>query len=433
MTDEAGHGPGDGAGPWLPDGELARTLDLLSELVVRYRVDDLKLVYCNRAWAGQFREDPASLLGRPLDQLLNDAEMAGLRAQLSRLGPDAPFLHDERPRPASRDRERWVEWTDRYLPLPGGPEVLAVGRDVTERHNAQLALAASENLFRTLAESATDLVWRLGTDPPALTYLSPSIERIAGWPADRITGDVERLRGYLDDDGRQVLERALAGDQPPDRFDLRLQRADGAWVTLEMQVARLPDGWQGIGRDVTKIRELQTELEDLALRDPLTGLANRRLLAVLLEAGLARAARTGAHLVVSLVDLDDFKAVNDEHGHAAGDAVLQEAARRLTEGVRGADVVARLGGDEFVTVHETDATGGRAVLRRLAQVLSPPYRLPSGAEVVCAPSIGTADSAHHSEAADLLAAADSAMYAAKRRHRASASNGGGPAAGPPSH
>ncbi len=222
----------------------------------------------------------------------------------------------------------------------------------------------------------------------------------------------------LDEHGNEILDRALAGEQPPERFDMRMRRADGEWVTLEMHVARLPDGWQGIGRDVTQLRRLQEELADLALRDPLTGLANRRLLEILLDTALARAERSGAPLLVSLVDLDDFKRVNDEHGHAAGDAVLRQVGQRLSATVRGADVVARLGGDEFVTVHETDRGGAEVILRRLAAVLTPAYVLPDGTLVSCLPSIGSADSRENATAADLLAAADAAMYRAKREHRA---------------
>jgi diguanylate cyclase (GGDEF)-like protein/PAS domain S-box-containing protein len=408
--------------PALPDVELARMLDLLSDLVARYRVDDLRLTYCNRAWAAQFKAAPSDLIGTRLDRWLNDEERAGLRAQLARLGPDNPFLRDEVPRPASRNPFRYVEWADRYLPLPGGAEILAVGRDVTERHVAQVRLAASEVLFRTFAEAAIDLVWRLTIRPkPALSYVSPSVHALTGWRVDDLSGGIDRLREVVDEDGARVLERALAGEEPPERFDMRMRRADSSWITLEMQVVKLPDGWQGIGRDVTQIRLLQEELAGLALRDPLTGLANRRLLDILMEAALARIDRTGAPLTVSLVDLDDFKAINDQLGHAAGDEVLRQAAHRLVGTVRGADVVARLGGDEFVVAHESDASDGGSVLERLTAVLSEPYELADGTRLICLPSIGTADTRDHEHplhAADLLAAADAAMYTAKRAHRA---------------
>ena len=120
----------------------------------------------------------------------------------------------------------------------------------------------------------------------------------------------------------------------------------------ETQTTVVRDAVQGVTRDVTELRRLQDRLAALALRDPLTGLANRRLLDELLDAELARTQRNDVPLAVAYIDLDGLKQVNDTYGHDAGDAVLCEAARRLVSIVRGADVVARLGGDEFVVVYE---------------------------------------------------------------------------------
>ncbi|HWS58878.1 MAG TPA: diguanylate cyclase [Actinotalea sp.] len=397
------------------DRELAQTLDLLSERVARYRVDDLTLVYCNRAWAAQHLADPEDLVGVPIDDLLSPAELDGLHSQLARLGPLTPYLRDPEARPATRGPDRWIEWADRYLPGPDGAHVLAVGRDVTERLLAEQRLAASEARFRDLADRTADAVFRVTTTPhPHLSYLSPSVERITGWnPAD-FGDDLDHLVSILEPRSRAVARAALVGDSLPDRFDLHLRRADGSGLVLELGVVRLHDGLQGVGRDVTEMRRLQEDLAALALRDPLTGLANRRLLDILLNAALARGQRSSQPLVVTYVDLDDFKAVNDTHGHAAGDAVLVETARRLRTTVRGADIVARIGGDEFVVAQEPDADGAGSFARRIAAALAPAFRLPDGTLVTCHASLGVAESHTHPTATGLLAAADAAMYAAKR-------------------
>ncbi len=402
----------------LGEAELARMLDLLAELVARFRVDDLRLVYCNRVWAAQFHADPSELIGTPIDQLLNDAEVAGLHAQLARLGPETPFLRDTEPRPASRNPHRWIEWADRYLALPEGAEILAVGRDVTERHQAEQRLAASEDLFRTLAEASPDLVWRLETSPvPRITYLSPSVEDLTGWPQVSLLGSVSRLSSILDDESRAILQSAVESGSMPDRFDARLRRKDDSWVVIEMQVSALPDGFQGIGRDVTQARQMEGDLATMALRDPLTGLGNRRMLDLLLPGALAHAEHSGVPVLLSYLDLDGFKNVNDMHGHIVGDAVLQLAAERLVRVVRGADTVIRIGGDEFVVLHEAGSTDPAVVVERLRRALDEPYELPEVGTVICPASIGIASSADAPSPEEMLHAADAAMYAAKTAAR----------------
>jgi diguanylate cyclase (GGDEF)-like protein/PAS domain S-box-containing protein len=281
---------------------LTEVLDLLTERIVRYRFDDRMIVYCNRAWAAAIGGEPDDFVGRPLDTLLTPAEREGMVQQLARLGPERSFLQDHMTRTGA---DRWTEWTDRYLPGPDGPHVLAVGRDVTERRDAELRLSASEERYR-----------------------------------------------------------------------------------------------------------------ELALRDALTGLANRRLLDELLTIALARTSRSGTSLVVSYLDLDGFKAINDEHGHAVGDAVLEEVGRRLRAAVRDADVIARVGGDEFVVVQECPPDQTERAAARLDHLMSEAITL-EGATIRCGVSVGSVVAEHERAADVLVAAADAAMYLVKRRRRGS--------------
>jgi diguanylate cyclase (GGDEF)-like protein len=176
---------------------------------------------------------------------------------------------------------------------------------------------------------------------------------------------------------------------------------------------------QGVTRDVTELRRLQDRLAALALRDPLTGLANRRLLDELLDAELARTQRSEVPLAVAYIDLDGLKQVNDTYGHDAGDLVLCETARRLVELVRGADVVARLGGDEFVVVYEPKDPNSDRLVDRIDAALVEPIEISRGTTVSCPASIGTADTRIvGASATKLLAAADDAMYQVKRARRA---------------
>jgi len=158
-----------------------------------------------------------------------------------------------------------------------------------------------------------------------------------------------------------------------------------------------------------------------AVLDPLTGLYNRRYALTFLRRMTARAARDGGSFGVMLADLDHFKAVNDSHGHAAGDTVLAHVARRMQAALRAEDMIARIGGEEFlIAVPDTSAAALRNLAGRIcARVRETPVALPGGAgPVTVTVSIGVAlarpgDAPATREAEALIARADRALYAAK--------------------
>jgi diguanylate cyclase (GGDEF)-like protein/PAS domain S-box-containing protein len=400
----------------------AETLDQLPERVVRYRLDDLRIVYSNVAWAAGHDLRPHEVIGRTLHDFLSPSEWAGFRSQLARLGPDNTYVVDDAPRAAPNAPGQWVEWVDQFMIGPDGPEVLAVGRDVSGRHTAELNLAASEARFRELADKATDVVWRFLLEPhPHFDYMSPSIETILGYPPSYFLEDFSRFLAMLEPRSRAAVDRAFAGEPLPERSDFLFRHADGSIVISEMQITTIRGGLQGVSRDVTELRHLHTELAALALRDPLTGLANRRLFQEFLDADIQRAERGEKLLAVAFLDLDDFKRVNDEHGHEAGDIVLCEIAQRLRSTVRRADRVARFGGDEFVIVYQPSDPEAQGLIERLDLALAQPIRLSATTVVRCPASIGRADTSTAGyDAAALLAAADAAMYVVKRARSAAA-------------
>ena len=170
--------------------------------------------------------------------------------------------------------------------------------------------------------------------------------------------------------------------------------------------------------DVTHQRELEDRLRAAALHDGLTGLPNRALIVDRLEHALRAGQRTGEHVAVLFCDLDGFKAVNDTQGHAAGDEVLVEVARRLVRGLRPGDTVGRLGGDEFVLLcpgaASPEATG--AIATRVEHSLRAPVVLSSGVRVRVGVSVGVAVSGAEDRPEDLMTRADAGMYAVKEQH-----------------
>ena len=399
---------------------LADMLDALPEQVVRYRLPDLTIVYCNSSWAAWYDGTPAELVGRRLDEFLSEDGLEGLHSQLAKLGPDNLLAADDVIREAPNTPGQWVEWVDRYLPSADGAQVLAVGRDVTARYIAEAKLADSEARFRDLADQSADVIWHFVSQPyPHFDYVSPSVENILGYPPSFFLDDFNQFLGILSSDDRALIEGGFNGETVPERCDFHYRHANGSTVIGEMQTRAFDGGLQGVGRDVTELRDLQESLAALALRDPLTGLANRRLLKELLDADLARTHRAGVPLAVAYLDLDDFKSVNDTYGHDAGDVVLCETARRLLAIVRGADVVARLGGDEFVISYEPNDPSADHLVQRIDDALSLPIEITPTLALSCRASVGVADTRTSGrDAATLIAAADAAMYRVKRsRHR----------------
>lgn len=188
-----------------------------------------------------------------------------------------------------------------------------------------------------------------------------------------------------------VLGPAGEGDEAAMAFDLGADDAVGPGVTAE-ELALRTRGLLRRKRQSDRRRERMQDGLRLAMLDPLTGLYNRRCAAPQLAEIAARAKAEGSQFAVMVMDLDRFKQVNDEHGHAAGDQVLVEVARRLTANLRESDVLARIGGEEFLAIlPQSCMMVARRVAERLCQMMDDqPIRLASGEELHVTMSIGVA-------------------------------------------
>ena len=237
----------------------------------------------------------------------------------------------------------------------------------------------------------------------------------------------EVLRGtHLDD-----LTALAEGRRPLAPSEHSREHPDGtlSWVLHGVAVVAGPDGspsWFAVSaQDITERRRAEEELRaatealtEQAVRDPLTGLANRDLFDQRLRGALSRDARAGGATGVLFLDLDGFKGVNDRYGHVVGDAVLRTVAVRLTSAVRPADTVARLGGDEFVVLVEGATEAGmQALVTRLKAAVEEPMQVVHRTLDVGV-SVGLALAADGAtDPSSLIALADERMYAVKRRTR----------------
>lgn len=207
--------------------------------------------------------------------------------------------------------------------------------------------------------------------------------------------------------------------QRANALDTELSRRHGVEQVLALQSAR-----------IAALQSVQAELENLAGQDALTGLSNRRIFTDRLEHAVERATRTGSSLALIYIDLDDFKTLNDTHGHEAGDQLLKQVAARLGQCVRTADTVSRWGGDEFAVITEdSDALQAGVLLQRIVAALGEACDL-DGAAVDVSASVGLClfpDDAADAQA--LVQQADAAMYRVKRARKARHAAPGAGAAG----
>ncbi|WP_114944632.1 GGDEF domain-containing protein [Microvirga calopogonii] len=228
-------------------------------------------------------------------------------------------------------------------------------------------------------------------------------------------------------DGNDVeafLARTLPRRRSVPRKSFETDLVDGRWFWIDHTV--LPNGWVlSVGADITALKRNEKSLRqaheaalEASRTDPLTGLPNRRHILDLLDGALAEDAATGAGLSIAVLDIDRFKAVNDAHGHEAGDAVLRHFADVCRERVRDGDVLGRMGGEEFLLVLPGAGPGqASAIVDRIRDGF-PPARLDGeGTGLPCTFSAGIAESLAGDDRSSILRRADRALYAAKGEGR----------------
>jgi diguanylate cyclase (GGDEF)-like protein/PAS domain S-box-containing protein len=327
------------------------------------------------------------------------------------------------------------------------PEVQADGivlwhgilTDVTERKAIDAALEESERKFRLLAENTTDGI-TIFDKHRNIEYVSPSVVEQLGYPQQeelgRTSADVYALLHPESRDAVfQMLNEAIEKKIPALTYAYQVKHHSGHYIWREdstnfrYTAAGEYNGAYVVSRDITERKRLEEAVHQLAYFDSLTKLPNRRLLNDRLCQVMAASKRSGRYAAVMILDLDNFKPLNDQHGHLAGDLLLVEAASRLLLCVRDMDTVARFGGDEFVVMlSELDGDArdshrrARMVAEKIRSALAKPYVLTLRqddqtavtVEHHCTASIGVALFVNHETAQeDILKCADAAMYRAK--------------------
>jgi len=402
-------------------GDLARALVAQSRDGIVVLAGDGRLVYVS-PWADRMLGyEPGETLGRDAFELVHpDDQVAALEGFES-----TSSASDSRPLPTLvrllRQDGTWMQTEiigTNHLEDDSIGGLLLNVRDVSASMRTDAALRESEAHHRMIVELAREGIWTV--DPHGNTTF---VNRAMAEMLETTVPEMLRcsMFDFMDHDvkpeGDAYLERRMSG--VAEEHDFRLTTRLGRTVWTRMNTSPITDhsgafrGAIALVTDITERRALEMRLAADARQDALTGVANRIALFESLGAKLV----SGRLVAAFYIDLDDFKQVNDDYGHAVGDEVLRTVAARLSGAVRSGDIVARVGGDEFVVVSNAlDSPDEASALgRRIRDVVALPISFPNRQiQVAVSVGIGFANGA---DPDILLSDADDALYRAKRMGR----------------
>jgi diguanylate cyclase (GGDEF)-like protein/PAS domain S-box-containing protein len=317
--------------------------------------------------------------------------------------------------------------------------------DAIEQQRA--LLHESEAKYRFLADNISDVIWIYNLQRECWEYVSPSVEKLRGYTVEEVLAQpmeqVMTAESYarIRQSGEERARLFLSGEEGGHIYtdEVEQVRRDGStvWTEVSTHFTRNDSGeliLLGVSRDISERKKAEEQIRNLAFYDLLTKLPNRRLLLDRFGQVVAACKRSKRHAALMFIDLDNFKPLNDEHGHDVGDLLLIEVAHRITTCVRKMDTVSRFGGDEFVVMlhelsveHDVSMQRAMHIAEKIRQTLGEPYRLQVARKEGGAPRVVT----HHCTASigvvlfdqrcesheDLLRMADDAMYQAKQGGR----------------
>ena len=326
-------------------------------------------------------------------------------------------------------------WSQPILVGDAVQGAIATFIDITERNQALAELRESEERFRQMFERHSAVMLLIEPRSGMVVDANPAAANFYGYPLESLRGKlVSHINMQSEAEIANEMQMAIRDERNYFVFDHRLANGDVRTV----EVYSSPVSYKNkkllfsIIHDITERKLAEARIHNLAFYDALTQLPNRRLLNDRLGQAVITSKRSGLYGALMFLDLDNFKPLNDKHGHKVGDLLLIEAARRISSSIRETDTAARFGGDEFVVMfNELDSDAAestvqaRIVAEKIRAALSEPYLLATtnedylenAVEHRCTSSIGVVIFDHHAGQDEILKCADMAMYEAKNAGR----------------
>jgi diguanylate cyclase (GGDEF)-like protein/PAS domain S-box-containing protein len=400
----------------------------LAEWHFEVESDDL---YAGDGWVRFLGHDrsPPITRGSQLNDLLHPEDVPRMREALIRTLKGAAPEYDIDMRIRTREGGwKWLHCRGRVTERDEDARALRMScivADIDARKRAEAAAAERDQRFRDVASVSREYVWEIDNGW-RFTYLSERAESVLGYARSELLGralwefvplgEERAMRDWLAAHGgegrpfRELVHRMMTkegGVTWQSLSGVPLADAEGRWA-----------GYRGTAADVTPRKQAEARIEQLTTRDPLTGLANRALLADRVSQAIVRAAHARGELALLAIDLDRWRLVNESLGHGAGDALLRAVAERLQNALRREDTLARLGGDDFVLLWNgvRSADEAAALASRIVAILGRPFTI-EGRTLHVEASVGIALYPRHGrDFGELLRNADAALYHAKSGH-----------------
>lgn len=386
---------------------------------------NFKPLYVNKAFADLFGyASPDEIMLMPiLRPLVPTERWAMIEEEYDALIRGQKPFSITRARGIKKDgTEIWTSTTQKAVTWEGKKAIHLTAFDITSQMTMEQTLLKSEQHLRALLDILPQPIYITNQIDGKLLYVNRKTCLLFQRRASQL------LRGtsadfYVNTQDREELRKLFENLKEIRDVEVKMKNFQGREFTAEVAAISVDYGGSSAIlvalNDISQRKELEAELFHQASTDPLTGISNRRYFITQAEQELRRSRRFGRNLSVLMIDVDHFKIINDRHGHAVGDAVLQGVVKRCLESLRQSDLLGRLGGEEFaVILPETNLAAATEAAERLRRHMEERPLIAERIAIACTVSVGVAElNASDGSIDDLLHRADETLYRAKNKGR----------------